>query len=394
MERIIIKHQTGSKAYKTEFFSLADFKDITFGRSRSVKVKYARDRDKFVSRQHARITRDGDKPDQFILIDLKSRNGTFVNNSRISSPYRLHHGDLVQFGAGGPVFVFELDPPFANSAKRNRMANDCVRPTNTHRDIFRHTSQAELDDLTGQQSNSNLPSTWKRHQLLIIVVSMLLVMASFILSLMLLQHDIPSAHVTLVPKTTSLPQPTNKTDIKTVSDKVRTQKPVRGLMGKAAPAPEQISVPDKVETSVATILDNVANKSVEKVSTDISGRNKTHKKVKVGTPSVHKTQKKVKADTSSVHKTQKKVEADTSSVNKTQKKVKADTSSTHKTQKKVKASTESVHKTQKKVEAATSSVHKTQKKVKAGTPGENKTRKKGKTQSSQPADDWKVIEHR
>ena len=94
------------------------------------------------------------------------------------------------------------------------MANDCVRPTNTHSDIFRHTSQTELDDLTGQQSNSNLPSTWKRHQLLIIVVSMLLVMASVILSLMLLQNDVPSAHVTLVPKTTSLTQPTNKTDIK------------------------------------------------------------------------------------------------------------------------------------------------------------------------------------
>jgi len=180
---------------------------------------------------------------------------------------------------------------------------------------------------------------------------MLLVMASVILSLMLLQHDIPSAHVTLVPKTTSLTQPTNKTDIKAVPDKVRTEKPVRGLVVKAAPAPEQISVPDKVETSVGTILDNVAKKSVEKVSTDISGRNKTHKKVEVVTPGLHKTQKKVKADTSSAQKTQKKVEAGTPSVNKTQKK------------------------------------------VKAGTPGVNKTRKKVKNQSSQAADDWKVIEH-
>ena len=111
MERIIIKHQKGSKADITEFFSLADFKDITFGRGRSVKVKYARNRDNLVSRQHARITRDRDNPDQFILIDLKSRNGTFVNKSRISSPYRLHHGDLVQFGSGGPVFAFELDTP-------------------------------------------------------------------------------------------------------------------------------------------------------------------------------------------------------------------------------------------------------------------------------------------
>jgi pSer/pThr/pTyr-binding forkhead associated (FHA) protein len=324
---------------------------------------------------------------------LKSRNGTFVNKSRISSPYRLHHGDLVQFGSGGPVFVFELDPPFANSAKRPRKANDSVRPTNTHSDVFRHANQIELDDLTGHQSNSNLLSTWKRHQLLVIVVCMLFVMASVVLSLMLLEHDMPSAHVTLVPKTTSLTQPTNKTDIKTLPDKVQTEKPVRGLVGKAAPVPEQISVPDKVETSVATIPDNIANKSVEKVSTDISGRNKIHQKVEAGTPGVHKTQKKVKASTSSAHKTQKKVEADTLSAHKTQKKVKAGTSSAQKTQKKVKADTSSAQKTKKKVEAGTSSVHKTQKKVKAGTPGVNKSRKKGKTQSSQTADDWKVIEH-
>ena len=107
MERIVIKHQTGSKAKQTESFSLADFKDVTFGRDGSVEVKYDPDRDHLVSRQHARIARDGDNPGQFLLIDLNSRNGTFVNKSRVSSPYRLHHGDLVQFGPGGPVFVFD-----------------------------------------------------------------------------------------------------------------------------------------------------------------------------------------------------------------------------------------------------------------------------------------------
>lgn len=298
MERIIINHQKGSKANITEFFSVADFKDITFGRGRSVKVKYARNRDNLVSRQHARITRDRDNLDQFILIDLKSRNGTFVNKSRISSPYRLHHGDLVQFGSGGPVFAFELDPPLANSAKRPRMVNECVRPINTHSDVFRPTNQAELADLSGHQSNTNLLSTWKRHQLLIIVVCMLLVTASVIISLMLLQQDVPSAHVTLVPKTTTLPQPTNKTDIKAVPDSVRTKKPVRGFVVKPAPAPEQISLPHKVKRSVDTKLNNLANQSVEKVSIGLSSRNKTQKKVKAGTSSVHKTQKKVKTQSS------------------------------------------------------------------------------------------------
>jgi pSer/pThr/pTyr-binding forkhead associated (FHA) protein len=378
MERIVIKHQTGSKAKQTEVFSLADFKEITFGRGSSVKVKYARDRDHLVSRQHARIIRDGDNPGQFLLIDLNSRNGTFVNKSRISSPYRLHHGDLVQFGPGGPVFVFELDPPLVNSAKQTRMAsdtdagkatreistetrdirttgftfdaqqpssqtrkaNDSVRPTslaNTHSDVFRPTSQAELADLTGHQSYTNLLSTWQRHQPWIIVVCILLVTASVIISLLLLQHDMPIAPVALVPKTSTLPQPTSKTDIKAVPDTVQTEKPVRGLVVEPATAPEQISVPNKVETSAVTILDSVGNQSVEKVS--------------IGTSSMHKTRKKVEIATSSMHKTRKKVEI------------------------------------------ATSSMHKTRKKVETGTSSMHKTRKKVKTHSSQPADDWKVIEH-
>ena len=83
-------------------------------------------------------------------------------------------------------------------------------------------------------------------------------------------------------------------------------------MVEPAPTPEQISVPDKVETSAATILDSVGNQSVEKVSTGTSSMNKTQKKVEIGASSKHKTQKKVETGTSSKHKTQKKVETGTS----------------------------------------------------------------------------------
>ncbi len=53
----------------------------------------------------------------------------------------------------------------------------------------------------------------------------------------------------------------------------------------------------------------------------------------------------------------------------------------------------SMNKTQKKIETGTSSKHKTQKKIETGTSSKHKTQKKIKTHSSQPADDWKVIEH-
>ncbi len=48
-----------------------------------------------VSRQHARLTRT---PGGFVLEDLGSTNGTFVNGERLVAPRVLNPGDLVAFG--------------------------------------------------------------------------------------------------------------------------------------------------------------------------------------------------------------------------------------------------------------------------------------------------------
>ena len=48
-----------------------------------------------VSRKHAVLAQDGN---QFLIEDLGSLNGTFVNRRRIESPMRLESGDEVQIG--------------------------------------------------------------------------------------------------------------------------------------------------------------------------------------------------------------------------------------------------------------------------------------------------------
>ncbi|MEW6286745.1 MAG: FHA domain-containing protein [Chloroflexota bacterium] len=65
------------------------------------------DTKKIISRRHAMIQR---KNDQFLLYDLNSRNGTFVNGKRISSqsPYVLKPGDVVEFGSGGVKLTFTV----------------------------------------------------------------------------------------------------------------------------------------------------------------------------------------------------------------------------------------------------------------------------------------------
>jgi len=52
-----------------------------------------------VSRRHAEIRKSGD---QFTITDLKSFNGTLVNNQRITDTVPLFDRDEIQLGAGGP----------------------------------------------------------------------------------------------------------------------------------------------------------------------------------------------------------------------------------------------------------------------------------------------------
>ena len=65
---------------------------VMVGRDRSCAIVLAHPA---VSRRHARITLTGTT---YVLEDLKSANGTYVNNTRVERA-KLKPGDVVRFGA-------------------------------------------------------------------------------------------------------------------------------------------------------------------------------------------------------------------------------------------------------------------------------------------------------
>jgi serine protease Do len=129
MERIVLKHLSGSKANQVEEFPLNHVKELVLGRDPSSTVKYDPDRDDLVGRQHARISQDPNDPSQFIITDLNSRNGTFVNRQRIVGTSRVNPGDVVQLGPGGPEFVFDVEPRPASATKTTRVAANPMAQT-------------------------------------------------------------------------------------------------------------------------------------------------------------------------------------------------------------------------------------------------------------------------
>ena len=86
---------------------------ILLGRHADCELRLHPEIDLSVSARHARITRRGD---DWLIEDLGSRNGTWVNGTRINTAVPLHAGDRVLLGDGGPELRFERDGSTAGPA--------------------------------------------------------------------------------------------------------------------------------------------------------------------------------------------------------------------------------------------------------------------------------------
>lgn len=70
-----------------------------------------------VSRRHTRIMRQADG---YLIEDLGSTNGTFVNGKRVTVPTLLYHGDVIDMGKSAHL-TFQLDQPFEQVTKPIQM---------------------------------------------------------------------------------------------------------------------------------------------------------------------------------------------------------------------------------------------------------------------------------
>ncbi len=122
MERVILRHLKGSKTGVVEEYPLESFSELLLGRDPTSQVRFDPATDDLVGRQHARIGRDPGEQYRFLLTDMNSRNGTFLNRLRVVGTTPLQPGDVIQLGAGGPELQFDLDPLPALYVKATRLA--------------------------------------------------------------------------------------------------------------------------------------------------------------------------------------------------------------------------------------------------------------------------------
>ncbi|MEO8562840.1 MAG: trypsin-like peptidase domain-containing protein [bacterium] len=94
---------SGSRAGERERF---DKSVITIGRHPLSDLRFDPQTELEVSTRHAEL-RESDH--HWTIHDLSSTNGTFVNGERVPAGHRVHTGDVLDLGAGGPRVEVHLD---------------------------------------------------------------------------------------------------------------------------------------------------------------------------------------------------------------------------------------------------------------------------------------------
>ncbi|MEO1519667.1 MAG: PrsW family glutamic-type intramembrane protease [Cyanobacteria bacterium J06633_2] len=130
-----------------EFYPLSFDNDVKLGREPTCHIVLDSSKHTGVSRTHARIFPLPDVPYCWVIDDLESSNGTYVNNQRLHGQRVLQEGDRISLGRHGPRFIFEC--------------LSLVRPQSTLNDassLMTGDSMAMLPDATQHNlSPSELP---------------------------------------------------------------------------------------------------------------------------------------------------------------------------------------------------------------------------------------------
>ena len=134
--RITFTHQIGPRKGEVDKFE-AD--TVRVGRASDNMLAFS-GAERRVSAHHAEIKRKGN---HYILQDLGSTNGTMINGRRVITT-ELKRGDLIEFGAGGPLVRFGVEDDSDSEPtvrlereKRAKDQDDFVHPSTVERIVDR-----------------------------------------------------------------------------------------------------------------------------------------------------------------------------------------------------------------------------------------------------------------
>ncbi|MCC5657803.1 PrsW family intramembrane metalloprotease [Nostoc sp. XA010] len=131
-------------------YSLPPSKEMVIGRDPSCQIVLDAMMYRMVSRRHAVVRPLSLSPDSkfsWVLCDLNSANGTYLNGQRLYECQELHPGDRISLGADGPQYVFEYEYTLLTPATTVNQVTPLPSATNHHS----HTQLKQPDSVSFTQ---------------------------------------------------------------------------------------------------------------------------------------------------------------------------------------------------------------------------------------------------
>lgn len=131
-------------------YSLPPSKEMVIGRDPSCQVVLDAMMYRMVSRRHAVVRPLSLSPDSkfsWVLCDLNSANGTYLNGQRLYECQELHSGDRISLGADGPQYVFEYEYTLLTPTTTVNQVTPLPSATNYHS----HTQLKQPDSVSFTQ---------------------------------------------------------------------------------------------------------------------------------------------------------------------------------------------------------------------------------------------------
>jgi RsiW-degrading membrane proteinase PrsW (M82 family) len=140
----------GTASLSESRYSLPPSKEMVIGRDPSCQVVLDAMMYRMVSRRHAVVRPLSLSPDSkfsWVLCDLNSANGTYLNGQRLYECQELHPGDRISLGADGPQYVFEYEFTYQTPATTVNQVTPLPSATNHHS----HTQLKQPDSVSFTQ---------------------------------------------------------------------------------------------------------------------------------------------------------------------------------------------------------------------------------------------------
>jgi len=111
MIRVVLRHLNGARAAQADVLDIDAQTEVVIGPAGAATARVASPREDPGGRWQARLIPVEGNGRRFVLVDLQSAEGVFVNHKRVVDAVLLRPGDIIQLGEQGAEIEFKIEGP-------------------------------------------------------------------------------------------------------------------------------------------------------------------------------------------------------------------------------------------------------------------------------------------